>query len=275
MTAGRRDGRGVRNPAPAPGAAHRPGRVCSGDRGAAHRAWRTARSPAAAIAARTSSCRDRRRRSRRVAARLGSREPHPLGTAALPRAGRRSSSASARPRPARRWPRSARRIARELHDVVAHCLSVMAVQAGRRGDARRRAPARARSRSWRSQETGRSALAEMRRMLGVLRETDDEAPGRSRPQPGLASLDRLVGELREAGLPVALASRATRSAAARRRPLRVPDRPGGAHQRRSSTPGPARAWVTVAVRARRGRAPGRATTGRGPTVAGTPTAGTA
>jgi signal transduction histidine kinase len=92
------------------------------------------------------------------------------------------------------------RIARELHDIVAHSLSVMVLQAGAvrhrlagdlvddkdaLGDVER---------------TGRQALAEMRRLLGVMRSDDDERD--LTPQPSLASVDALVEQVRGAGLPV-------------------------------------------------------------------------
>jgi signal transduction histidine kinase len=93
------------------------------------------------------------------------------------------------------------RIARELHDVVAHGVSVMVVQAqaGPRllGDAEL---ARAAFRS--IEASGREALVELRRLLGILRTGDEQlAIG---PQPGLDSLDSLVEQVREAGLPVVL-----------------------------------------------------------------------
>lgn len=92
------------------------------------------------------------------------------------------------------------RIARELHDVVAHSVSVMTVQAGgvRRllgGDHPRESEALATI-----EETGRRALAEMRRMVGVMREGGGGAP--LEPQRGLAQLDSLAAEMRDAGLPV-------------------------------------------------------------------------
>jgi signal transduction histidine kinase len=90
------------------------------------------------------------------------------------------------------------RIARELHDVVAHHVSVMVVQAAaaRRVCDRDKTQAKAALES--VEESGRTALAEMRRMLEVLR-TDTAGVG---PQPGLSELDRLIGQVRETGLPV-------------------------------------------------------------------------
>jgi len=93
------------------------------------------------------------------------------------------------------------RIARELHDVIAHHVSVMVVQAG----AERRT-LDASNESTRDvletiEHTGRGALTEMRRLLGMLR---DEAADPLSPQPGLGDVPVLVGQLREAGLPVEL-----------------------------------------------------------------------
>jgi signal transduction histidine kinase len=93
------------------------------------------------------------------------------------------------------------RLAREMHDVVAHSLSVMVVQAEAAEAMLDTDPQRARRPLGAVQETGRSALTELRRMLGVLREMADEGPALA-PQPGLAGLDALVASVREAGLPV-------------------------------------------------------------------------
>lgn len=94
------------------------------------------------------------------------------------------------------------RIARELHDVVAHAISVIVLQA--RGG-RRRLPAGAdesREALDAIEETAEDALAEMRRLLGMLRRPDDESE--LAPQPGLRDIDGLVANLRSAGLPVAV-----------------------------------------------------------------------
>jgi signal transduction histidine kinase len=93
------------------------------------------------------------------------------------------------------------RIARELHDVVAHSMSVIVVQAEAADEMLDRAsPDRARAPLSKIQETGRAALTDMRRMLGVLREAGSE-PALA-PQPGIANLELLVAKVREAGLPV-------------------------------------------------------------------------
>jgi signal transduction histidine kinase len=90
------------------------------------------------------------------------------------------------------------RIARELHDIVAHHLSVIVLQA-----AGARASGKAAEATLEKIEnTGRQALAETRRLLDVLRDTDEEA--RLAPQPGIGELDALAASVRAAGLPVNL-----------------------------------------------------------------------
>jgi signal transduction histidine kinase len=94
------------------------------------------------------------------------------------------------------------RLARELHDVVAHSVSVMTVQAG--GVRRLLRPEQEREREALQaiEDTGRQALVEMRRMLGVLRGADVAGVAPLAPQPGMGSLAVLIAEMREAGLPV-------------------------------------------------------------------------
>jgi signal transduction histidine kinase len=94
------------------------------------------------------------------------------------------------------------RIARELHDVVGHSVSVMTVQAS--GVRRLLRPDQQREREALLivERTGREALAEMRRMVGVLRRPE-EGPTLA-PQPSLEHLEKLVEHAREAGLPVEL-----------------------------------------------------------------------
>jgi signal transduction histidine kinase len=94
------------------------------------------------------------------------------------------------------------RIARELHDVIAHSVSVMVVQAGAAEEVLRQAPKLALEPIRAVQETGRQALAEMARLLGMLRR-DGEELGLA-PQPGLDDLETLIEQTRLAGLPVEL-----------------------------------------------------------------------
>jgi signal transduction histidine kinase len=96
------------------------------------------------------------------------------------------------------------RIARELHDVVAHRVSVMTVQAGAAKAVAAEDPAAALQAMGAVEEAGRQALDELRHLLGVLRPaTGLDGLG---PQPGLADLPRLVEEVRGAGLEVSLAT---------------------------------------------------------------------
>jgi len=96
-----------------------------------------------------------------------------------------------------------RRIARELHDVVAHHVSVMGVLATGSRRMLKRDPAAADEALATIEETGRTALREMRRLLTVLR-ADAEPAGELAPQPGLAGVEGLVEQIREAGLPALL-----------------------------------------------------------------------
>ncbi|MFI7607629.1 sensor histidine kinase [Micromonospora sp. NPDC049366] len=96
-----------------------------------------------------------------------------------------------------------RRIARELHDVVAHHVSVMGVLATGARRVLRRDPDAAEEVIGTVEETGRAALRELRRLLDVLR-TDTEPVDDLAPQPGLAGIDALTEQVREAGLPVTL-----------------------------------------------------------------------
>ena len=91
------------------------------------------------------------------------------------------------------------RIARELHDIVAHSVTVMVLQTG--VVRRRLTAAQEAERQLLAgvEDAGRDAVAELRRTLGLLRGDDSPALG---PQPGLARLDDLVDQLKEAGLAV-------------------------------------------------------------------------
>jgi signal transduction histidine kinase len=94
------------------------------------------------------------------------------------------------------------RIARELHDVTAHSLSVIAVQSGAAAHVLDTDPAEARRSLVAIRETSRSALQELRSMLGVLRRSEDADELPLAPAPGLARLGDLVRPLEEAGLSV-------------------------------------------------------------------------
>ena len=94
------------------------------------------------------------------------------------------------------------RIARELHDVVTHHVNLVVLQATAAGALLDRDPERVRQPLAVIERSGREALVEMRRLLGVLREEDAERP--LAPQPGIDELDALVGSARSAGLAVDL-----------------------------------------------------------------------
>ena len=93
------------------------------------------------------------------------------------------------------------RIAREMHDIVAHSLSVMITLADGAGASLQRDPERARLALDRLSETGRTALRDMRQLLSVLGDSTDAAPARE-PAPGHSDLADLVEQFRTAGLPV-------------------------------------------------------------------------
>jgi signal transduction histidine kinase len=95
------------------------------------------------------------------------------------------------------------RIARELHDVVAHSVSVMVVQASGVRRLLQDDQEREREALLSVEQIGRQALSEMRRMVGVMRTAGDERADLA-PQPGLDHLDRLIAQVEEAGLPVSL-----------------------------------------------------------------------
>ncbi|MFF9688890.1 sensor histidine kinase [Streptomyces sp. NPDC014623] len=94
------------------------------------------------------------------------------------------------------------RIARELHDVVAHNVSVMVVQADGAAYVMDSSPDQARQALETISGTGRQALAEMRRLLGVLRTGDSQESGEYVPQPDVEQIEELVGKVRETGLAV-------------------------------------------------------------------------
>ena len=87
-------------------------------------------------------------------------------------------------------------IARDLHDIVAHHVSVIAVQAEAAQEILATQPERAEQAMADVADTARTALTELRRLLGVLRSDRELAP-----QPGLDAIDDLVASVRRAGLP--------------------------------------------------------------------------
>jgi signal transduction histidine kinase len=93
------------------------------------------------------------------------------------------------------------RIARELHDVIGHSISVMGLQAGAVRSVLREDQQRQRDALLAVERTGRQAVGEMRRLIGLLRPDDD---GVAEPAPSLRGAELLVGELRDAGLAVRL-----------------------------------------------------------------------
>lgn len=100
------------------------------------------------------------------------------------------------------------RIAREMHDVVAHSVSVMVTLSEGAGAAVGSQPEAARQAMLRSAETGRQALIEMRRLLGVL--GDETSPERPfTPQPGVAQLPELIASFADAGLRVTVTEQGT------------------------------------------------------------------
>ena len=94
------------------------------------------------------------------------------------------------------------RIAREMHDIVTHNLSVMVALADGAVFAQPTAPERASAAMQQVGVTGRQAITDMRRFLGVLR--DDEPDALRHPQPGIGQLAGLAGQVRAAGLPTRL-----------------------------------------------------------------------
>ncbi len=126
------------------------------------------------------------------------------------------------------------RIAQELHDVVAHSMGVIAVQAGVGAHVIDQDPAEAKRSLDAISATSRSTLTEIRRLLGVLR---DDGAAAYQPAPGLADLDRLVADLGDAGLPVSVCVEGSSPTS---RPESTSPRTGSCRRRSptcSSTPG--------------------------------------
>jgi signal transduction histidine kinase len=96
------------------------------------------------------------------------------------------------------------RIARELHDVISHNVTVMVVQAAAGGDVFATRPDRAREALGSIESTGREALVELRRLLGVVSPSGADDGAGLEPQPGLARLPELVEQFAAAGLRVEL-----------------------------------------------------------------------
>jgi signal transduction histidine kinase len=104
------------------------------------------------------------------------------------------------------------RIARELHDVVAHAMSVIAVQSGVGAHVIDNRPAEAKHLLETISETSRDSLGEMRRLLSVLRADPDLADDDLTPVPGLEALGDLAARVRAAGVPVDVTVRGERPA---------------------------------------------------------------
>ena len=129
------------------------------------------------------------------------------------------------------------RIARELHDVIGHEVTVIALQADAAAAALAKAPERAAAPVEAIRRSATEALAEMRRVVGMLRAAEEED---LRPQPGLDDVADLVEQSRAAGARVAFTLQPPARADPRQRGAgRLPAGPGGAHQR-----APARAGRT-------------------------------
>jgi signal transduction histidine kinase len=96
------------------------------------------------------------------------------------------------------------RIARELHDIITHHVSVIVIQAGAGLTALERRPDQARTALEAIDRTSRQALTDMRRMLGILGEGPSADDPSRQPMPGLGRLGELIEEVRAAGLPVEL-----------------------------------------------------------------------
>ncbi len=100
-----------------------------------------------------------------------------------------------------------RHVARDLHDVVAHSVSVMVIQAGAARQVMEKTPEDAEAALRAVEKTGRETMAELRTLLGALGDDGEDPAGDGgglAPQPGLDRLDELVDRVRDAGLPLTL-----------------------------------------------------------------------
>ena len=125
------------------------------------------------------------------------------------------------------------RIARELHDVVAHHMSVIAIQAEAAPYKTADPPPELVESFGEIRASALAGLTELRRVLGVLRTGGQDTA----PQPGLAELDALLDSARSGGVSVTVTAAGTRAAAGGRGPVRVPHRAGGAEQRDAARAG--------------------------------------
>ena len=143
------------------------------------------------------------------------------------------------------------RIARELHDVVAHHMSLINVQAGVALHLVDRKPEQVETALAAIKDASKEALVELRALIGVLRDDDEAAP--RAPAPASTALDDLVerSPARRARRVDARVERRHPAAARRGRARGLPDRPGGGHQRRAALRRAARADVGVGYAAGR------------------------
>ena len=159
-----------------------------------------------------------------------------LGVGEVARAGRARAAETARTQEeeARRRASEERlRIARELHDVLAHNISLINVQAGVALHLMDEQPEQARTALTAIKQASKDALGELRSVLEVLRRSGEAEP--RTPQPGLDELDELISRAGTAGLEVTVEVNGTPRRVARRcQPRRVQDRAGGGDQRRPS-----------------------------------------
>ena len=127
------------------------------------------------------------------------------------------------------------RIARELHDVIGHALSQINVQASVGLHLMDRDPEQARTALANIKDTSKTALEEVRSVLGVIA-SEGDAP--LAPQAELAELPRLVEGVRSPGFDAELDRSPRRAAGPRRAVRRLPHRPGGPHERRAARGAP-------------------------------------